>query len=81
MYNSTQQCVRKPLHVIVTVPHFHIFHRSRDVLSRSIGDRAWKGSMGGLPGSLKLVRSTPETRYTATWPCCNATRTKSQNIG
>ena len=23
--------------------------------------------MGGLPGSLKLVRSMPETRYTATW--------------
>ncbi|CAK9084712.1 unnamed protein product [Durusdinium trenchii] len=33
-------------------------------VSRSIGDRAWKGSMGGLPGSLKLVRSVPETRYT-----------------
>jgi len=32
-------------------------------VSRSIGDRAWKGSMGGLPGSLKLVRSVPETRY------------------
>ena len=34
---------------------------------RSIGDRAWKGSMGGLAGSLKLVRSVPETRYTAAW--------------
>lgn len=33
-------------------------------VSRSIGDRAWKGSMGGLPGSVKLVRSMPETRYT-----------------
>ena len=34
---------------------------------RSIGDRAWKGSMGGLPGSLKLVRSVPETRYVVAW--------------
>mmetsp|Transcript_5674 Transcript_5674/g.10141 ORF Transcript_5674/g.10141 Transcript_5674/m.10141 type:complete len:527 (-) Transcript_5674:99-1679(-) len=31
-------------------------------VSRSIGDRAWKGSMGGLPGSLKFLRSIPETR-------------------
>ena len=34
-------------------------------LARSIGDRAWKGSMGGMAGSLKLVRSVPETRFTA----------------
>ena len=34
---------------------------------RSIGDRAWKGSMGGLPGSLKLARSVPETRYVVAW--------------
>lgn len=33
-------------------------------VSRSIGDRAWKGSMGGLPGSLKFMRSVPETRAT-----------------
>jgi len=33
-------------------------------VSRSIGDRAWKGSMGGMPGSLKLLRSVPETRHT-----------------
>eukprot|EP00931_Biecheleriopsis_adriatica_P090593 TRINITY_DN64557_c0_g1_i1.p1 TRINITY_DN64557_c0_g1~~TRINITY_DN64557_c0_g1_i1.p1 ORF type:complete len:529 (+),score=138.97 TRINITY_DN64557_c0_g1_i1:76-1662(+) len=32
-------------------------------ISRSIGDRGWKGSMGGVAGSLKLVRSVPETRY------------------
>ncbi|CAJ1336798.1 unnamed protein product, partial [Effrenium voratum] len=33
-------------------------------ISRSIGDRNWKGSMGGVSGSLKLMRSVPETRYT-----------------
>lgn len=33
-------------------------------MSRSIGDRAWKGSMGGIAGSLKLLRSVPETRFT-----------------
>eukprot|EP00440_Ansanella_granifera_P022660 gb/GFBE01024613.1/.p1 GENE.gb/GFBE01024613.1/~~gb/GFBE01024613.1/.p1 ORF type:complete len:529 (+),score=133.60 gb/GFBE01024613.1/:1-1587(+) len=32
-------------------------------VSRSIGDRVWKGSMGGVPGSLRLMRSVPETRY------------------
>eukprot|EP00933_Yihiella_yeosuensis_P083768 TRINITY_DN9802_c0_g1_i1.p1 TRINITY_DN9802_c0_g1~~TRINITY_DN9802_c0_g1_i1.p1 ORF type:complete len:537 (-),score=112.18 TRINITY_DN9802_c0_g1_i1:318-1928(-) len=32
-------------------------------VSRSIGDRPWKGSMGGLPGSLRLIRSVPETRF------------------
>jgi len=31
-------------------------------VSRSLGDRAWKGSEGGIPGSLKLLRSAPETR-------------------
>eukprot|EP00929_Paragymnodinium_shiwhaense_P072013 TRINITY_DN36562_c0_g1_i1.p1 TRINITY_DN36562_c0_g1~~TRINITY_DN36562_c0_g1_i1.p1 ORF type:complete len:541 (-),score=130.73 TRINITY_DN36562_c0_g1_i1:299-1921(-) len=33
-------------------------------VSRSLGDRAWKGEMGGIPGSVKLVRGIPETRST-----------------
>jgi len=31
-------------------------------VSRSLGDRAWKGELGGVPGSIKLLRGTPETR-------------------
>jgi len=33
-------------------------------VSRSLGDRAWKGADGGVPGSIKLVRGAPETRVT-----------------
>jgi len=31
-------------------------------VSRSLGDRAWKGAEGGVPGSVKLLRGSPETR-------------------
>lgn len=31
-------------------------------VSRSLGDRAWKGSAGGVPGSVKLVRFNPDNR-------------------
>merc|ERR1719507_1350460 len=31
-------------------------------VSRSLGDRAWKGPDGGIAGSIKLVRSAPETK-------------------
>jgi len=31
-------------------------------VSRSLGDRAWKGETGGIPGSVKLLRGIPETR-------------------
>jgi len=31
-------------------------------VSRSLGDRAWKGPPGGVPGSAKLVRFNPENR-------------------
>lgn len=33
-------------------------------VSRSLGDRAWKGPEGGVPGSVKLLRGAPETRVT-----------------
>lgn len=33
-------------------------------VSRSLGDRAWKGPDGGVPGSTKLLRGAPETRVT-----------------
>mmetsp|Transcript_44247 Transcript_44247/g.127929 ORF Transcript_44247/g.127929 Transcript_44247/m.127929 type:complete len:528 (+) Transcript_44247:134-1717(+) len=33
-------------------------------VSRSLGDRAWKGPDGGIPGSVKLLRAGPETRVT-----------------
>jgi hypothetical protein len=33
-------------------------------VTRSMGDRAWKGPDGGIPGSIKLLRATPETRVT-----------------
>jgi len=33
-------------------------------VSRSLGDRAWKGAEGGIPGSIKLLRGTPETKVT-----------------
>lgn len=33
-------------------------------VSRSLGDRAWKGPEGGIPGSVKLLRGQPETRVT-----------------
>lgn len=33
-------------------------------ISRSLGDRAWKGAEGGVPGSLKLLRGMAETRVT-----------------
>lgn len=33
-------------------------------VSRSLGDRAWKGADGGIPGSVKLLRAKPETRVT-----------------
>lgn len=33
-------------------------------VTRSLGDRAWKGPDGGIPGSIKLLRGTPETRVT-----------------
>jgi len=33
-------------------------------VSRSLGDRAWKGPEGGIPGSVKLLRGAPETRVT-----------------
>mmetsp|Transcript_21121 Transcript_21121/g.45794 ORF Transcript_21121/g.45794 Transcript_21121/m.45794 type:complete len:526 (+) Transcript_21121:88-1665(+) len=33
-------------------------------VSRSLGDRAWKGPDGGVPGSIKLLKGTPETRVT-----------------
>mmetsp|Transcript_34440 Transcript_34440/g.78531 ORF Transcript_34440/g.78531 Transcript_34440/m.78531 type:complete len:530 (-) Transcript_34440:46-1635(-) len=37
-------------------------------VSRSLGDRAWKGEAGGVPGSLKLLKGTPETRaLTLSW--------------
>jgi len=31
-------------------------------VSRSLGDRAWKGPTGGVPGSVKLVRFNPDNR-------------------
>jgi len=31
-------------------------------VSRSLGDRAWKGPSGGVPGSVKLVRFNPDNR-------------------
>eukprot|EP00928_Gymnodinium_smaydae_P070568 TRINITY_DN54378_c0_g1_i1.p1 TRINITY_DN54378_c0_g1~~TRINITY_DN54378_c0_g1_i1.p1 ORF type:complete len:567 (+),score=138.89 TRINITY_DN54378_c0_g1_i1:102-1703(+) len=31
-------------------------------VSRSMGDRAWKGPQGGIPGSVKLLRASPETQ-------------------
>lgn len=31
-------------------------------VSRSLGDRAWKGPLGGIPGSVKLVRFNPDNR-------------------
>mmetsp|Transcript_63285 Transcript_63285/g.153110 ORF Transcript_63285/g.153110 Transcript_63285/m.153110 type:complete len:531 (+) Transcript_63285:298-1890(+) len=33
-------------------------------VSRSLGDRAWKGPDGGIPGSMKLLRGAPETKVT-----------------
>lgn len=33
-------------------------------VSRSLGDRAWKGPDGGIPGSVRLLRGSPETRVT-----------------
>mmetsp|Transcript_28688 Transcript_28688/g.66799 ORF Transcript_28688/g.66799 Transcript_28688/m.66799 type:complete len:530 (-) Transcript_28688:100-1689(-) len=33
-------------------------------VSRSLGDRAWKGPEGGIPGSMKLLRGAPETKVT-----------------
>mmetsp|Transcript_102348 Transcript_102348/g.330056 ORF Transcript_102348/g.330056 Transcript_102348/m.330056 type:complete len:529 (+) Transcript_102348:102-1688(+) len=33
-------------------------------VSRSLGDRAWKGPEGGMPGSIKLLRGSPETKVT-----------------
>lgn len=33
-------------------------------ISRSLGDRAWKGVDGGVPGSMKLLRGAAETRVT-----------------
>lgn len=32
-------------------------------VSRSLGDRMWKGPTGGIPSSVKLLRSTPESRH------------------
>lgn len=34
-------------------------------VSRSLGDRAWKGPTGGVPGSVKLVRFNPDNRVTS----------------
>lgn len=34
-------------------------------VSRSLGDRAWKGPPGGVPGSVKLVRFNPDNRVTS----------------
>jgi len=31
-------------------------------ISRALGDRAWKGPAGGVPGSVKLVRFNPDNR-------------------
>jgi len=33
-------------------------------VSRSLGDRAWKGADGGIAGSIKLLRGSPETKVT-----------------
>jgi serine/threonine protein phosphatase PrpC len=33
-------------------------------VARTLGDRAWKGPLGGVPGSLKLVRFNPDNRVT-----------------
>jgi len=33
-------------------------------VSRSLGDRAWKGALGGIVGSSKLLRGAPEVRCT-----------------
>lgn len=33
-------------------------------VSRSLGDRAWKGPDGGVPGSMKLLRGAPQTKVT-----------------
>mmetsp|Transcript_80768 Transcript_80768/g.261877 ORF Transcript_80768/g.261877 Transcript_80768/m.261877 type:complete len:527 (+) Transcript_80768:141-1721(+) len=37
---------------------------SVSAVSRSLGDRAWKGPDGGIPGSVKLLTGKPETRVT-----------------
>lgn len=37
---------------------------SSAAVSRSLGDRAWKGTDGGVAGSLKLLRGNPETQVT-----------------
>lgn len=37
-------------------------------VSRSLGDRMWKGPHGGVPGSVRLLRGTPETKSeTLSW--------------
>lgn len=33
-------------------------------VSRSLGDRSWKGPEGGIPGSVKLIKPTPQTTVT-----------------
>merc|ERR1719221_1277392 len=33
-------------------------------VTRSLGDRMWKGADGGIPGSVKLLRGTPQTTAT-----------------
>mmetsp|Transcript_6708 Transcript_6708/g.17111 ORF Transcript_6708/g.17111 Transcript_6708/m.17111 type:complete len:536 (+) Transcript_6708:72-1679(+) len=33
-------------------------------VSRSLGDRSWKGPDGGVPGSAKLLKGTPQTTVT-----------------
>mmetsp|Transcript_108154 Transcript_108154/g.304613 ORF Transcript_108154/g.304613 Transcript_108154/m.304613 type:complete len:518 (+) Transcript_108154:128-1681(+) len=39
-------------------------------VSRSLGDRAWKGEDGGVPGSVPLLRCKPQTTVTAlSWAC------------
>jgi serine/threonine protein phosphatase PrpC len=32
-------------------------------VTRSLGDRMWKGPVGGIPSSVKLLRGQPETRH------------------
>lgn len=34
------------------------------LVSRSLGDRAWKGAEGGIQGAVRLLRAKPETRVT-----------------
>merc|ERR1712187_461789 len=34
-------------------------------VARSLGDRAWKGDQGGIPGAPKLLRGIPQTGATA----------------